>query len=118
MLTEKIVTLLDGVDELGNIRVKRVTQILKDGVPYGPQQFHRHVLAPGDDLAGQEAHISAMATAVWTPENVQARTQSVLDAINIQIAAKQAANAELQLEIDKETKKRTDLDALRDKVAK
>ena len=95
MLTEKILTLLDGVDELGNIRVKRVAQILKDGNPYGAPQYHRHVLAPGDDTTGQELHIKAMAEAVWTPEIVKARTTAEIAKINVDIALLKAKQAEL-----------------------
>ncbi len=111
MLTEKIVTLLDGVDELGNIRVKQVTQILKGGVPYGSQQFHRHVLAPGDDVTGEEAHIAAMATAVWTPENVKAKSDSDVSKLNAEIVARQEANAQLQVKIEIEKENQATLEA-------
>ena len=33
---------------------------------------HRHVLAPGDDLTNEDARVSAIATATWTPEVVTA----------------------------------------------
>jgi len=29
---------------------------------------HRYVLAPGDDLTNEDARVSAIATATWTPE--------------------------------------------------
>jgi len=116
MLTEQEITLVDGVDENGNIRIKKVTRVLKDGVQYGPDMPHRRVIAPGDDISGEQPHVVAMTLAVWTPEKVQARTQAMVDAIAAQVAAKQAAVAELQREIDNESRKRADLDVLRGKL--
>lgn len=117
MLTEQEVTLVDGVDEHGNIRIKTITRILKDGVPYGAEQYHRRIITPGDDISGEHEHVVVMTHAVWTPEKVQARTQAVIDAIAAQVEAKRAAIAELQAEIDRETRKRVDLEALRGRVA-
>ena len=107
---------MDGVDEAGNIRVKQVTQILKNGEAYGTPQYHRHVLAPGDDLTGQEPHINAMATAVWTPEKVQTRSAADIVKINTEIDARKAANAKLQIEIDLEKTRQAALDVLKNKA--
>jgi len=34
--------------------------------------YHRHVVAPGDDLSGQDERVSAVATATWTPAVISA----------------------------------------------
>ena len=95
-----------------------MTHILKDGEQYGSPQYHRHVLAPGDSTDNEEAHIAAAATAVWTPENIRARTAEVVAAIREQKAEKKKEIDELQIEIDREKKKRSDLDGLKDKLPK
>lgn len=54
-----------------SINVRRADLILKDGVEIG-KTYHRHVLAPGDDLSDQDAKVTAIAQAVWTPEVLDA----------------------------------------------
>ncbi len=70
--------------EDGQIQVKRVTHILKDGVEIA-KTLHRHVLAPGDDTKAQNPRVAAVATAVWDQATVDkfrqakvAREQSML----------------------------------------
>ena len=36
------------------------------------RSFHRKVLAPGDDVSGEDAKVQAVANAVWTDEVVAA----------------------------------------------
>ena len=55
----------------GQIQVRRATRIVEDGVELS-RSYHRHVLAPGDDLTGQDARVVAIAKATWTPEVVKA----------------------------------------------
>jgi len=64
MLEEKTVVLMDGVDEVGNIRVKTITRIFRDGEQVGSDSYHRHVLSPTDDLSQEAPHIRAIAEAV------------------------------------------------------
>ena len=55
----------------GSVNVRRADLILKDGVEIG-KTYHRHVLAPGDDLANEDAKVVAIAQAAWTPEVIAA----------------------------------------------
>jgi hypothetical protein len=64
-------TVVDKIEvlELGQVQVRTATRVLEDGAVLS-SSFHRHVLVPGDDLSGQDAKVSAIATATWTPEVV------------------------------------------------
>ena len=70
-VTDKIEVL-----ENGTLQIRTATRILEDGVALS-SSFHRHVLAPGDDLSEQDAKVSAIATATWTPEVVTAYEEMV-----------------------------------------
>ena len=65
-VVDKIEVLLDGC-----IQVRRRDQILKDGVEVA-STFHRHVIAPGDDVSNEDPRVAAIATATWTEEVVAA----------------------------------------------
>jgi len=66
-------TIVDKIEvlEKGQVQVRTATRVLEDGAVLS-SSFHRHVLAPGDDLTEQDAKVSAIATATWTPEVVTA----------------------------------------------
>ena len=66
-------TIVDKIEvlEMGQVQVRTATRVLEDGAVLS-SSFHRHVLAPGDDLSEQDARVSAIATATWTPEVVTA----------------------------------------------
>jgi len=66
-------TIVDKIEvlEMGQVQVRTATRVLEDGVALS-SSFHRHVLAPGDDLSEQDAKVAAIATATWTPEVVTA----------------------------------------------
>jgi flagella basal body P-ring formation protein FlgA len=70
-LTKEIITDKIEVLENGTLQIRTATRVLEDGVALS-QSFHRHTLAPGDDLSEQDAKVSAIATATWTPEVVTA----------------------------------------------
>ena len=70
-LTKEIIVDKIEVLEQGQVQVRTATRVLEDGVALS-SSFHRHVLAPGDDLTEQDAKVSAIATATWTPEVVTA----------------------------------------------
>ena len=59
------------VGELGTIGLRTDTVVLDDGVELN-RSFHRKVLAPGDDVTGEDAKVQAVASAVWTTEVVAA----------------------------------------------
>jgi hypothetical protein len=71
-------TIVDKIEvlEMGQVQVRTATRVLEDGTQLS-QSFHRHVLAPGDDLSGQDAKVSAIATATWTPEVVTAYEEMI-----------------------------------------
>ena len=71
-------TIVDKIEvlEMGQVQVRTATRVLEDGVALS-SSFHRHVLAPGDDLTEQDAKVSAIATATWTPEVVTAYEEMV-----------------------------------------
>ena len=71
MLTEQSVIDQIEVTRNGSVNVRRADLILKDGVEIG-KTYHRHVLAPGDDLSEQDAKVTAIAQVVWTPEVLDA----------------------------------------------
>ena len=71
-------TIVDKIEvlEMGQVQVRTATRVLEDGVALS-QSYHRHVLAPGDDLSEQDAKVSAIATATWTPEVVTAYEEMI-----------------------------------------
>ena len=71
-------TIVDRIEvlELGQVQVRTATRVLEDGTQLS-SSFHRHVLAPGDDLSQQDAKVSAIATATWTPEVVTAYEEMI-----------------------------------------
>jgi len=75
-VVDKIETL-----ENGTIQVRCATRIDEDGTVLS-SSFHRHVLAPGQDLTDQDPKVVAIANAVWTPE--------VVSAYEAQMAAQEA----------------------------
>lgn len=55
--------------EDGQIQVRKITRVLKDGVEIA-QQYHRHVLEPGQDTTKEADRVKAVAATVWTKEVV------------------------------------------------
>jgi len=60
------------------IQVRRADIIEKDGVEVG-RTFHRHVVAPGDDITGECAEVQSCASGLWTSEVVTAYAASQLE---------------------------------------
>ena len=71
-------TIVDKIEvlEMGQVQVRTATRVLEDGTQLS-SSFHRHTLVPGDDLSGQDAKVSAIATATWTPEVVTAYEEMI-----------------------------------------
>ena len=66
-------TMTDKIEVLGGlkqIQVREDRQIIDDatGEVKAKGNWHRYVLAPGDDLSSQPADVVAVANAVWTDE--------------------------------------------------
>ena len=71
-MLEKVVSVdLIEVVENGSIQVRTKTAIMEDGKQISGQ-FHRHVVAPGDDVSGEDAKVQAIAAAVHTAEVIAA----------------------------------------------
>jgi hypothetical protein len=71
-MLEKIVSVdLIEVIENGSIQVRTKTAIKEDGVEIS-SKFHRHVVAPGADISGEDAKVQAICAAVHTAEVIAA----------------------------------------------
>ena len=72
MALEKVST-IDQIEVLANscIQVRRADCILEDGKEIS-KTYHRHVLAPADDLTNEDERVIAVANAVWTQEVIDA----------------------------------------------
>ena len=57
--------------ESGVVQVRTKTAIMEDGKQISGN-FHRHVVAPGDDYAGEDARVKAICAAVHTDEVIAA----------------------------------------------
>lgn len=82
-LTER--TAEDKIEIVGDykhVQVRTATIIERDGVEIS-RSFHRHVLAPTQDVSGESAEVQAVCNAVWT--------QDVKDAYAAHVAS-QGAN--------------------------
>ena len=67
-LTER--TAEDKIEIVGDykmVQVRTATIIERDGVEIS-RSFHRHVVAPGDDISGESAEVQAVCNAVWTQD--------------------------------------------------
>ena len=71
-MLEKVTSVdLIEVVENGCIQVRTKTAIKEDGVEIS-SKFHRHVVAPGDDVSGEDAKVQAIAASIHTAEVVAA----------------------------------------------
>lgn len=71
MLTEQSVIDQIEVTRQGFVQVRRADLVFRDGVEIA-KTYHRHSLAPGDDLSNEDAKVAAVAQAVWTSEVIAA----------------------------------------------
>ena len=72
MALEKVISVdLIEVVENGCVQVRTKTAIKEDGVEISGT-FHRHVVAPGDDYAGEDARVKAICKATHTTEVIAA----------------------------------------------
>jgi hypothetical protein len=79
-LIEKTITdKIEIVGDFKHVQVRQDNLIVDDATDdiRSRGNFHRYVLAPGDDLSGQPADIAAIADAVWTDEIKAAYTAHV-----------------------------------------
>jgi hypothetical protein len=72
MPLEKVISVdLIEVVESGVLQVRTKTAIKEDGVEIS-SKFHRHVVAPGADVSGEDAKVQAIAASIHTAEVVAA----------------------------------------------
>ena len=68
-------TVVDKVEVVGEhkmVQCREATWVEDNGVMVGGKNFHRHVIAPGDDTTGEPAETIAICNAVHTPEVIAA----------------------------------------------
>ncbi len=70
MALEKI-KIVDRIEvvENGCVQVRTKTAIMEDGVEIS-SKFHRHVVAPGADVSGEDARVQAICAATHTADVV------------------------------------------------
>jgi hypothetical protein len=76
LIEKQIVDLVELVQS-NHIQVRTANIIEKDGTEI-TRTFHRHVLAPGDDVTNQDPKVQAIANAVWTEEVIAAYQASLV----------------------------------------
>ena len=79
-MLEKVIS-VDLIEIIENscIQVRTKTAIKEDGIEIS-SKFHRHVVAPGDDVSGEDARVQAIAAAVHTAEVIAAYKISQIQA--------------------------------------
>ena len=66
-------TIIDKIElvENNSIQVRTATIIKKDGVEIA-KTYHRHVVAPGNDVSNEDPKVQTIANAIWTEEVIAA----------------------------------------------
>ena len=73
-LTERTeVDKIEVVGQFNQIQVRTATVIERDGVEIS-RSFHRHVVAPGQDVSNEDAKVQAIAASLHTEEVIAAYT--------------------------------------------
>jgi len=57
--------------ENGAVQVRTATRIIEDGVVIS-QNYHRHVVAPGNDYSGEDARVQTICAATHTADVIAA----------------------------------------------
>ena len=76
-MLEKITT-VDRIEVLENgcVQVRTKTAIIEDGKQISGN-FHRHVVAPGNDYSAEDARVQAICAAAHTADVIAAYTESL-----------------------------------------
>ena len=66
-------TIVDSIDVLpdGHIQVRAANKVFRDGVEIS-KSYHRHVVAPGDDLSKEDSRVAEIGAVVHTAEVIAA----------------------------------------------
>lgn len=75
-LTERTIVDLVEVVETNHIQVRTANIVERDGVQIA-KSFHRHILAPGSDVSGEDTKVQSIANAIWTDEVIAAYQASL-----------------------------------------
>lgn len=77
-MTIKKVSVVDSIEVLENgcVQVRTANRIVEDGTVLS-QSFHRHVVAPGSDYAGEDSRVQAICAATHTTEVIEAYKASI-----------------------------------------
>ena len=75
-LTERTIVDLIEVVETNHIQVRTANIVERDGVQIA-KSFHRHILAPGSDVSGEDSKVQSIASAIWTDEVITAYQASI-----------------------------------------
>tara|TARA_Y100000310_G_scaffold250871_1_gene257233 strand:- start:650 stop:1006 length:357 start_codon:yes stop_codon:yes gene_type:complete len=67
MLTERTAVMVDNITENGQIHVRDVTVISRDGVEISQSHPHRRVIHPGKDYSQEPPKVQAICQSVHTP---------------------------------------------------
>lgn len=59
------------ITEVGCVQVRTATKIIENGQVLSAN-YHRHVVAPGDDYSGEDARVRAICAATHTDEVINA----------------------------------------------
>jgi hypothetical protein len=78
MLENVISVDLIEVIENGSIQVRTKTAIKEDGVEISGN-FHRHVVAPGDDYSAEDARVKAICAATHTADVIAAYQEKLAE---------------------------------------
>ena len=75
---------LEKITEIGEMQVGansvisvRTDTIIQDDGNEISRTYHRHVIAPTDDISGEDARVQAVANSLWTDEVKAAYTASL-----------------------------------------
>lgn len=77
-LEKQIVVDVIQVMECGSVQVRTSTRIVEDGKTLS-ENYHRHVIAPGDDYSNEDDRVKAICAAIQTPQTIAAY-QAMLEA--------------------------------------
>ena len=58
------------------IQIRTTTVVEEDGVELA-RSYHRHVVAPGDDVTGEPQEVQDIAAALWTADVIAAYNASI-----------------------------------------
>ena len=70
LIERQIIDLIQ-IEQNNSILIRTATIIEKDGIEIA-KTYHRHVVAPGEDVTNEDTRVQAIANAIWTDEVIAA----------------------------------------------